>query len=274
MTAGGRRTGGLAARIVRVTLIIGVLTAATAGTVAVIGASRLAINQVEGRDQATLQFVEDQIVQRLASAETVASRVAAIVATAPDHASLDLRIAPVFDSGNGLVDEIIVSTRRGDILTAYPSAVETQSVVANAAFKGALSGTTGFYRDKDGGTDSGFWLSRAAAGPTGTQVVILLHLDLGSLRVAIQEMREIGDRSLWVMDSATPVMRAGRAGSEDMTAARWKPTGPFGGQVTLASSPNGSLTGLYADLHGIEGVSWRIVCWNLPTRWSEILLLQ
>ena len=127
MTAGGRRTGGLAARIVRVTLVIGIVTVVTAGTVAVIGASRLASNQIAAQDRTTLQFVEDLIVERLNAAETVASRVAAIVATVPDHAAVEASIAPVFDSGNGLVSEIIITDRRGNVVAAYPSAVESSS---------------------------------------------------------------------------------------------------------------------------------------------------
>ena len=90
MTAGGgRRTGGLASRIVRVTMLIGLVTALTAGTVALIGASRLAASEVAAQDQSTLQHVQDQIVQRLATAETIASRVAAIVASSSNHAELD-----------------------------------------------------------------------------------------------------------------------------------------------------------------------------------------
>jgi hypothetical protein len=258
MTAGGRKTGGLASRIVRVTLVIGVVTAVVAGTVALIGASRMAASEMAAQDQTTLQHVEDQIVQRLSTAETIASRISAIVAVSPGHPELDSRIAPVFDSGNGLVDEIIVATRTGAVVTAYPSAIETAAVATNVAFQRALSGNTGFYRDKDVGMASGFWLSRASASPTGTQLVILLRMDLGSMRTAIQQMRELGPRSLLIMDSTVPIVRAGGGGTLDITAARWRPTGPSGGKVTLAASEAGGLTGYYTDLQGIEGVSWRV----------------
>jgi serine phosphatase RsbU (regulator of sigma subunit)/HAMP domain-containing protein/uncharacterized protein YigA (DUF484 family) len=259
MTAGvGRRTGGLASRIVRVTLIIGLVTAVTAGAVALFGATRLASSEAAAQDQTTLQRVEDQIVQRLATAETIASRIAAIVATSPGHGELDVRIAPVFDSGNGLVDEIIVCSRTGSIVTAYPSNIETGAVTGNVAFKKALTGTTGFYRDKGTGTSAGFWLTRTAASPTGSQLVILERIDLGSMRTAIQQLRELGQRSLVVLDSETPIISAGSGVALDTSAARWKPTGPSGGEVSLASDESARLVGLYSDVQGIEGVNWRI----------------
>ena len=199
--AGGRRTGGLASRIVRVTLVIGVLTVVIAGTVSVIGASRLASNQAAAEDRATLQFVEDQIVQRLAVAETVASRVSAIAVSDSSQAAIDSRVGPVFDSGGGIVDEIIVASRSGQLISTYPSSVETQSVTGNPAFKDALAGKTGFRRDENQGIDSGLWLTRVAAGPAGTPLVIMLHLDLGSLRTAVEQMGELDQRQLWVSDS-------------------------------------------------------------------------
>ena len=257
-SGGGRRTGGLASRIVRVTLVIGLVTALTAGSVALVGASRLAASEAAAQDQATLQNVEDQIVQRLSTAETMASRVSAIVASSADHAELDARIAPVFDSGNGLVDEIIVSTRSGGVVTAYPSAIETRAVTGNGAFKAALSGSTGFYRDKSAGT-SGFWLSRAAASPRGAQLIILLRLDLGSMRTAVQQMRVLRQRSLVVLDDTVPIIRAGGGQPPDVSAAKWKSSGPSGGLITVATSDRGRLTGLYHDVQGIEGVAWRIV---------------
>ncbi|MEI7814262.1 MAG: SpoIIE family protein phosphatase [Coriobacteriia bacterium] len=258
MTA-GRRTGGLAARIVRVTLIIGVVTVVVAGTVAAIGAFRLAASQVAAQDQAILQFVEDQIVEQLATAETMASRIAASVATAPGEVALNAQIAPIFDSGNGLVDQIVIASRKGGIVSAYPSTGETASVTSNAAFKEALSGTTGFHREQNTGIESGLWLTRASAGPSGTQMVILIHIDLSPVESAVREIRGVGERSLLVLDSSTALIRAGGQGPVNLNAARFRPTGSSGGLVSITSPQSGNLTGVYTDLQGIEGVSWRVV---------------
>ena len=62
----------------------------------------------------------------------------------------------------------------------------------------------------------------------------------------------------WVVDSGVPIIRAGGGGPLDLTAARWRPTGPSGGEVTLATTDSGTLAGLYADVQGIEGVAWRL----------------
>jgi serine phosphatase RsbU (regulator of sigma subunit)/HAMP domain-containing protein len=88
-------------------------------------------------------------------------------------------------------------------------------------------------------------------------MVLLVRMDLGSMRTAVQQMRELGQRSLVVLDSSVPIIRAGRGGPIDTTTVVWRPTGPSGGKVEMASK-NGDLSGLYADLQGIEGVSWRI----------------
>ena len=259
MAAGGRRTGGLAAHIVRVTLLIGVVTVFVAGSVAVIGASRLAAGQVAAQDQTTLQFVEDQIVERLATAETVASRIAALVASSADHTELDTRIGPVFDSGNGLVDEIMVCNRDGSVVSAYPSSVETAAVTGNAAYKRALRGNTGFYQDSAAAIDSAYWLTRTTSDLAGKQMIILMRLDLGSVKTGIQEVRGIGQRSLWVLDSGREIIRAGRGGAEDLAAAHWKPTSPSEGQINVSAAGGTRLTGVYADLQGVEGIDWRVV---------------
>ncbi len=258
MPAGGRRTGGLAARIVRVTLVIGIVTVVTAGTVAVIGASRLASNQIAAQDRTTLQFFEDLIVGRLNAAETVASRVAAIVATVPDPVAVGASIPPVFDSGTGLVSEIIITDRRGNVLAAYPSAVGAAAVRNNAAFKKALSGVTGFHRDADSGIETGYWFSRTVLTPNGKPLLVLLRLDMGSVRTAVRQVRLEGGRSFWVMDSGKPIMRTGSTNPGDLGKATWRPTGPADGEITLATQESGRLAGLYADVQGIEGVAWRI----------------
>jgi len=256
MTAGGRRTGNLAARIVRATLAIAVVTALAAGIVSSIGAFRLAASQAAAADQATLQFIEDQLVDRLSSAESIASRVAAIIASSPETTGLRARIAPIFDSR--VVDKIIVANRGGRVVAAYPSSAETSSVSANSAFVSAITGTTGFHREPGAPTSAGLWLTRAATGPSRTQLVILVHLDLKTMADTIRQMREIGQRSLWVLDSGTPIVHAGLAEPGDLNRARWTGTGPSGGEVEIPSPGGDDQSGLYTDVQGIEGIAWRI----------------
>ena len=98
--AAQRRNGpGLAGRIVRVTLFVGAVTVLTAGTVALLGASRLAAQQVAARDQASLQLVQDEIVGRFSSIETFASRAAEQVTSQRDTRVLDTNLSPIPRAG-------------------------------------------------------------------------------------------------------------------------------------------------------------------------------
>ena len=256
MTAGGRKTGKLAARIVRATLAIGMVIVTAAGIVSTLGAFRLAASQVATADQVTLRFVEDQIVDRLSTVEAFASRVAAVIASSPNTAAIAGRIAPIYDAR--AVDQIIIAGRGGGVVAAYPSSAETPTVSDNVAFQNALQGVTGFYRDPDSGLDAGVWLTRIATGPSRTQLVILVHVDLSSMRNSIQGVRDIGQRSLWVVDSGTPIIHVGADEPRNLSAARWKSVSPSGGEVTVASSTGDDLSGLYTDVQGIEGISWRV----------------
>ena len=86
----------------------------------------------------------------------------------------------MFDAGNGLVSEIIITDRRGNVVAAYPSAVAAAAVRNNPAFKNALSGVTGFHRDDQSGIETGYWFTRTVLTPGGKPLLVLLHLDIGS----------------------------------------------------------------------------------------------
>ena len=189
---------------------------------------------------------------------SVASRVAAIVGTVPDNAGVNAKIRPVFDLGGGLVDEIIVTDRKGTVVAAYPTAMGTAAVRNNEAFKKALSGVTGFHRDAGTGIETGFWLTRTVLAPGGKPLVVLLHVDIGPVRTAMRQVRLEGGRSFWVIDAGKPIMRTGSTTPGNLGSATWRPTGPADGVITLASPESGRLAGLYSDVQGIEGVAWRI----------------
>jgi hypothetical protein len=104
-----RRRGGLAARIVWVTLVVGAVTVFTAGSVAVVGASRLAVQQVATRDQAALQLAHDQIVGRLSGVESIATQISELIASERDVDALDEGISSIVDASSGSVESVIIA---------------------------------------------------------------------------------------------------------------------------------------------------------------------
>ncbi len=257
MASSARKTGGLAARLVRVVVIIGTATVLVAGTVAIIGASRLAADQVAARDQATLLLVEDKIVQRLGSAEILASQLAAASATTTDHANLDDRVKPVYEAAAGLVDSIIIAERRGKVITAYPASAEATVVASTQAYRDAVRGVTGFSRDPAGGWK--LWLTRTVATPQGVPAIILLHVDLEPLREVIERATQGSERAVIVLDSGVPIHSSGQTGTVEVVGARWTPTREGAGRVRVPAADRGTYSGYYTDVRAIEGLLWRVV---------------
>lgn len=259
MAAGGLKTGGLASRITRVTLIIGVITVVSAGAVAIVSSSRLAANQVATHDRASLEFIEDQVSGRLASVEAVASNIATALFATTDRVLLGERIGPVIEGTNGLVDKVVVCDRRGAIIATYPSNVETITVTKNVAFTEALRGATGFRRDGQAGGPLALWLTRTALGPGGSPAIILMHVNLQQLKTVLQTAGDSEERAILILESGQPLITTGLAQPPDLSTARWRPQGARGGRVDLASNGLDSLGGFYSDLQSFEGIAWRVV---------------
>lgn len=260
MATSERRAGGLAARIVRITLIIGAVTVLSAGTVAAIGASRLASNQVAAADKSSLQVIQDEIVGRLTAAEGVSARSAGAAASTAAPGELTGMIAPVYAAADPTIDKVIIADSSGRVLAAQPSSANTKSIAGVRVFENALRGSTGFTRDEAAAGKWQVWLSRTVVLPDDTPAVILVHSNLSTLQESIARSAQANNRTISVLEGNRPLIEAGRTlSAKTISAARWHPIGTAVGQAVVPIGDDVTLTGYYADLQGIEGANWRLL---------------
>ena len=184
MAVGRRRRGGLAARIVRVTLAVGAVTVFTAGAVALVGASRLAVQQVAIRDQAALQLAHDQIVTRLSNVESIATQISELIASQRDIGALEEDVSSIVDASAGSVESVIIAERSGKMVTAFPSELETSTPIDTSAFQSAIAGATGFRQVVERDKTWSLWLLRTLPTPSGKPVVLLVSVDSSFLQHA------------------------------------------------------------------------------------------
>lgn len=260
MATSDRRAGGLAARIVRITLVIGVITVWMTGTVAAIGAYRLASNQVQTADLGALRVIEDAISARLTAVEGVAARSAGAAASAPKPAEIGGRIAPVYDAADPGIDQVLVADADGHVLAAQPSSAMTLTVADDTVFQQALRGTTGFSRDA--ATPGGWkmWLTRTVVLSSDRPAVVLVHFDLSALQNDIARSASSGGRTIAVLDGGQAIAQAGQVlSSAALAQARWRSSGNGAGTAVVPAQDESMLSGHYADIQGIEGVGWRLL---------------
>ena len=258
MAAESRKRRGLAARIVRVTLLIGTLTVLTTGGVALVGASRLAVQQVEARDRASLQVVQEQIVGRLSTIESLATRVSQEVASERTVGQLDKELAPIVSASSSYVDQVIVTDRTGRVITAFPSFLETGTPVNRLILRGAVAGETGFKRVANGDGTWSLWLLRTVVTPTGASGVLFLRADYRFLGGVLDNAAGSPERVVAVLESGKPLLTSHSSDQPLLNEANWRPVSSGAGQVRALSAHERPMVGYYTDIRGIEGIDWRL----------------
>ena len=258
MAAERRRRAGLAVRIVRVTLVVGAFIALTAGTAAIMGVSRLASQQVAARDQSTLRMLTDQIVSRLSASEGTASRVTAEAATTSDAKKLEAGLQPIYDASTGVVDQIVIADRSGDIIAAVPQSLESSGLPQPKAFNEALTGVTGFRRETNKDGTWSLWLTRALLLPNGDPGVVLLHVDTSFLHGLLASAATVEGSTAFALEASTVLGDVGADQTLDLDEAHWTPTGRSIGVLSIAGGEQRPLVGYYSDVSGIEGIGWRV----------------
>ena len=258
MAAERRRRAGLAVRIVRVTLIVGAFIALTAGTAAIMGVSHLASQQVAARDQSTLRILTDQIVSRLGASEGTASRVTAEAATTSDAKKLRAGLQPIYDASTGVVDQIVIADRSGEIIAAVPQSLESSRLPQPKAFTEALNGVTGFRRETNKNGTWSLWLTRALLLPNGDPGVVLLHVDTSFLSALLASAANVEGSTAFALEAHTVLGDVGADRTLDLDEAKWTPTGRTTGVLSIAGVEQRPLVGYYSDVSGIEGIGWRV----------------
>lgn len=254
-----RRTrGGLASRIVRVTLIVGAVTVLTAGAAALIGASRLAVQQVEIRDRAALQQARERIVGRLDGMESIASQISEVVSSEDDPAIVRTKLLSIADASGGAIESVTIADRSGKVLAALPSSIETITPFQTPAFESALSGATGFRRMIAADKTWSLWLLRTLTTPSGRPVLLLMSVDSGFLEQAVDSAGS-DTRVVAVMENGKLLVASPFGDPPALEKAIWKAASPGAGEVSASSGQDRRMVGFYIDVQGIEGVEWRLV---------------
>jgi phosphoserine phosphatase RsbU/P len=259
-----RRRGGLAGRIVLVTLVVGAVTVLTAGTAALVGASRLAVQQVEIRDRAALQQARDLIVGRLDNMESIASQISEVVSSESNSDAVQSKLMSIVDASGGAVESVAIADRSGHMLASLPSELTTISPMHRAAFESALSGATGFRRVIAVDKSWSLWLLRTLTTPEGKPVVLLMSVDSGFLEQAVEGAGTDG-RVVAVMENGKLLVASESSDAPVWERAIWRATSSGAGQISLTSSSQKRMVGYYVDVRGIEGVEWRLVAMEPDT---------
>jgi serine phosphatase RsbU (regulator of sigma subunit)/HAMP domain-containing protein len=259
MVAERRKNSGLAARIVRVTLLVGVVTVLTASIVAISRESQNATAQIMARDRDSIEIVQGEVLTRFTSVESAASAVAENVAAIGNPTALNARLRPVFDSSDDVLEEIVVADTDGHVLTAFPGP-KSSSPIGGTAFRDAVAGATGFRRVQAKDGTWAVWLTRTAPTPRGVSVVILIRARTDFLSQDLMQAAGGSKREVTVLESGRPLVSSNADDPGVYADAKWEPdpTSRFEGKVTAPSRDGRMVQGYYADVRGIEGIDWRV----------------
>ena len=257
MGRGDGRAGGLAARIVHVTLAIGAVTVLAAVSVALVGTFQLASSQVETRDVAVLQAIEDEVLSRFGAAQMLAVRATSAVATARTPQEMTNEIGSLFDTSDGLVGSLAVFDHNGTVLTSFPRAPGGQG--DETAYRAALHGVTGFTRDRGTSGASHLWLTRAVVTRSGVSAIVVLRVDTGFLLTLVRQKAAESERSVFVLESGQVLANAGAVAPKDLSKAQWFARSQGTGTLKIPRTVIGATVGHYNDIEGVEGVSWRLL---------------
>jgi serine phosphatase RsbU (regulator of sigma subunit)/HAMP domain-containing protein len=247
-----------------VTLVVGAVTVLTAGAAALLGASRLAVQQVEIRDRAALQQARDLIVGRLDNMESIASQISEIVSSESDQDAMRGKIMSIVDAAGGSVESVAIADRTGHILASLPSEMTTVSPMHAAAFESALSGATGFRRVIAVDRSWSLWLLRTLTTSQNKPVVLLMSVDSGFLEQAVEGAGTDG-RVMAVMENGKLLVASESRDVPVWEKAIWRATSTGAGEISLMSSSQQRMVGYYVDVRGIEGVDWRLVALESDT---------
>jgi len=262
VAADRRTSGGLAAQIVRLTLIVGVATVLASATVAIVSTSRLSAEKADSRGLLAVQRVEDGVETRLGESKLVMERVSEIAATTTETAAVRRNVQTALVAGDALFEDVYVAEgRNGLVLASLPSGERLSSVRRLPAFAEVRQGRGGFFSYAAAPGDvHELWFARTTVTSAGRPVVVLARLDLqflddllaGVARGASGRVVEImdGDGTVATGDPSNPLMLA---------EAQWRATTGSSGRVTAQGRGGEVYEGLYDDMQSIEGITWRVL---------------
>lgn len=255
-----RRTGGLAARIVRLALAVGVTTFSIAGVVAVISASRLASERGVSRDLLVVQMVEGAIEDRLATAEGMLERVSMLVSSSESQEDAAKGVAVLFAGSRSIFDEMVLADASGRTLAVSPSILRQKSVALLPAFQRALAGASGFVEIEDGDERDRVWVVRSTFSADGTHLVILARMDIRFIAATLERAADVqGNRTVFLIDSGDLLAAVDSEHAPQLSTAEWRSEGEGTGRVWLSLFDGTRVRGYYNDIEGVGNMDWRVV---------------
>jgi len=256
-----RRASGLAARIVRVTLAVGVVTVLSAGTVALVSTFRLAAEKAQGRGLLGAQSVEDGVEARLREVQVALNRVAQEAATTTDTAQAGVEIREILEQSGDLFEEAYVAESDGDVLAALSGENRLRDVTTLQAFGVVRGGHTGFFSLNAGDEAAHeLWFGRTSLTARGKPVVTLAQVDTTFLRQVLDSVAaQAPDRAVSILEGNLVIRSAERQPELDLATAQWRPQSESSGSVALSATSGKLMEGQYNDIQGMEGITWRVM---------------
>ncbi len=260
MAGRSRASRGLAARVVRATLVVGVATVLTAAGVALWTTSDLASERAAARDLVALQMVEGAFDERLRAVDDVIERASVLVASSRNETDLPVALSSLFEGSGTLFDRLmVVEAGSARTLAAEPDALSRSQVRGLRAFRDAVRGSTGLvaYRTEQG--DLAVWTTRTAVTSWGSAVIVIGRLDEGFVtRLLERAVRDQPGRLMVLTVDGRVAAWTGIDVEPVMSRARWTPDGEGVGRVTLPLARGPVYTGFYNDIEGAGRVTMRV----------------
>lgn len=250
-------SSGLAVRIMRTTLIIGVVTVVAAGVVALVSTSRMSSRQLVGRDLMAAQLVDDRLSGRLQNARTELDKVRSVAESTESSAVLTPALESAVGTQQAIFRRILIVDGRGTVLGSSDGTATIGSLKDSPAFIAASDGARGFFtiRRPDGGWQ--LWAA-AAEERRGPARMVLAQLDTEFVASSLLHA-SAENRSVLIVQDGDVLAGAGKDADARLQGARWLADSEHSGRVNLPPSDSGVLQGTYVDLTEIGPLQWRLV---------------
>ena len=262
MAADRRTSGGLSARIVRLTLVVGIATVLASATVALISTSRLSVEKSDSRALLAVQGIEDGVEGHLREVRAETEGVSQLIVQSGvlDTARRSLQNA-LAQSGTLYEDAYVAESDNGLVVASMPSGARLSSIKRLPVFSEIKSGRSGFFSYgsmTDGSRE--LWYARTATTATGRSVVLLGRLNLGFVdRVSRRVSKQVPGRIVLITDRAKVFSSSDQTNTPSLDSLRLEALTASSGRAQADSPKGEALNGLYDDMQSAEGISWRVI---------------
>lgn len=252
---------GLASRIVRTTIAVGIVTIATAGAVALISTFQLAAEKSAGRGIMGAQNVEDRIEASLREVQIALDRVTQEAATTTNTVAAQRGIEEILEESSSVLEEAYITETDGEVLASLPGGPQTSDVSGMQSFAIVRGGHTGFLTLHADSPDSvELWFGRTSITARGRPIVTLARINTEFMREVLNAVAaEANDRAVTLLEGQGVIGAAAKQPALDLTTAQWRPRNPNSGGVVLSTTGGRLMSGQYNDIQGMQGVTWRVV---------------